>query len=79
MWKLARVRERGRERIPGRIGAVSTEPNMGLSLKNHEIVTGAKTKNQMLKRLSHPGVPRFIENTEQIIQNFYIPSAQNFP
>ena len=36
-WK--RVRERGRERIPSRLSTVSTEPNVGLKLTNHEIMT----------------------------------------
>ena len=31
--------ERRRERIPGRLCTVSTEPNMGLELRDHEIVT----------------------------------------
>ena len=32
-------RERGREKIPSRLHAVSREPNAGLDLTNHEIVT----------------------------------------
>ena len=32
-------RERDRERIPSRVQAVSTEPNVGLELVNHEIMT----------------------------------------
>ena len=32
-------RERERERIPSRLLAVSTEPNVGLELTNHEIMT----------------------------------------
>ena len=32
-------RERGRERIPSRLHAVSTEPNTGLDPMNHEIMT----------------------------------------
>ena len=32
-------REGERERIPGKLHAVSTEPNAGLELTNHEIVT----------------------------------------
>ena len=34
-----RGRERGRERIPSTFPAVSTEPDMGLSLTNCEIMT----------------------------------------
>ena len=43
--------ERGKERIPSRLHAVCAEPDMGLSLMNHEI------KSQMLNQLSHPGAP----------------------
>ena len=32
-------RERGRERIPGRLCTVSTEPDVGLEFMNHEIMT----------------------------------------
>ena len=34
-----RERERERQRIPSRLRAVSTEPNMGLELTNGEIMT----------------------------------------
>ena len=34
-----RDRERGRERIPSRLCAVRAEPNTGLDLMNHEIMT----------------------------------------
>ena len=34
-----RGREKGRERIPSRLCADSAEPNVGLSLMNHEIMT----------------------------------------
>ena len=34
-----RGREREGERIPSRLCAVSTQPDSGLSLSNHEIVT----------------------------------------
>ena len=40
-------RERG-ERIPSRLHAVSTEPDIGLSPMNHEIITRTKIKSQML-------------------------------
>ena len=53
-WR-GRERERGRERTPSRFHAVSTEPNVGLHLRNHEIMTRPETKSQKLKRLSHPG------------------------
>ena len=32
-------RERERDRIPSRLRAVSAEPETGLELKNHEIMT----------------------------------------
>ena len=34
-----RERERKRERIPSRFHTVSTEPNIELELRNHEIMT----------------------------------------
>ena len=37
--KQGRERKRKRERIPSRLCTVSTEPNMGLELTNHEIMT----------------------------------------
>ena len=37
MW--GRNRERGRERTPSRLQAVSAEPDVGLDLTNHEIMT----------------------------------------
>ena len=40
-WRGERVRERKNERmrIPSRLHAVSTEPDVGLDLMNHEIMT----------------------------------------
>ena len=43
MW---RGRERGREKIPSMLHAVSTEANVGLDLMNCEIMTSAKIKSQ---------------------------------
>ena len=37
-----RDRERERERIPSRLRAVSAEPDVGLELTNHEIMTLAE-------------------------------------
>ena len=51
--------ERQRERIPGRLHNASAEPDVGLQLMNHEIVTQAEIKSWMLHRLSHPGAPRW--------------------
>ena len=42
-----RGRERGRERIPSRLRAVRAEPDVGLELKNREIMTWAEIKSQM--------------------------------
>ena len=52
-----RDRERGRQRIPSGIRAVSAEPGVGLKLMNCEIMTGAKIKSQLLNQLSPPGAP----------------------
>ena len=38
-WGRGRERERGRERIPGRLHAVTTEPHTGLDLTKRKIVT----------------------------------------
>ena len=56
-YNWGRGRERGRERIPSWLCTVSTEPNMGLQLTNHEIMTWAQIKSQMLNWLNHPGTP----------------------
>ena len=37
--KQRRGRERGRERIPSRLCTVSTDPDVGLNLTNHELMT----------------------------------------
>ena len=52
-----RERERERERLPSRLHTASTEPDMGLQLINHEVMTWAKTKSQMLNQLNHPSAP----------------------
>ena len=38
---------------------INTEPDIGLNLTNHEIMTKAKIKSQTLNQLSHPGAPLF--------------------
>ena len=45
---------RERERFPNRLYTVSAEPDVGLKLKNHVIMTQAKTKNRMLNQLLEP-------------------------
>ena len=52
-----RERERGRERIPSRLLAVSAEPNAELDPTNREIMMSAEIKSQMPNLLSHPGAP----------------------
>ena len=36
---------------------LSAEPDTGLEPTNHEIITQAKIKSQMLNQLNHPGAP----------------------
>ena len=53
-WGEQRERERKREgeRIPTRLLAVSTQPDVGLELTNCEITTGAQIKSQTLNCLT---------------------------
>ena len=60
MGEGQRETERQRERIPSRFHTVSTEPDAGLELMNHEITIQAETKSQTLNQLSHPGTPSSI-------------------
>ena len=46
--------EGDKESIPSRLHPASSEPEAGLKLTNCEITTKS---SQMLKRLSHPGIP----------------------
>ena len=48
---------RGRDRIPTRLHAVSTEADAGLEPMNCEIMTWAEIKSQTLNQLSHPCAP----------------------
>ena len=41
-------KEKEREKTPSRFHTVSVEPDVGLELMNHEIVTRAKTKRWTL-------------------------------
>ena len=54
--------QREGERIPSRLPTVSTEPDVGLKLTNHEIMTWAETKSWTLTRLSHPGASNFMQS-----------------
>lgn len=56
----------GAERIPGRLHAVSADPDAGLKIMNLEIMTQGEIKSWMLERLSHLGAPcgiTFIEDS----------------
>ena len=55
-----RQRETEREKIPSSLRAVSTEPDVGLEVMNHEIMTQAKIQSPMLNQLSHPDAPYLI-------------------
>ena len=46
----SRGRERGRGRIPGKLCTVSTEPDEGLELTNHEIITKWKPRVRHLTK-----------------------------
>ena len=48
------------ERIPSRPYAASAEPDAGLELMNHKVITWAKTKSQMFNCATHaPLQPEF--------------------
>ena len=49
--------ERGRQRIPSRLCAISTKPDVGLQLTSHEIMTQAETKSWTLNLLGYIGTP----------------------
>ena len=42
-----RGREKGRERIPSRFHTISAEPDTGLELTNHEIMTSAEIQSRL--------------------------------
>ena len=65
-----RERERERERKFQAASTLSAEPDTGLNLTNHEIVTWAEIKSRMLNQLSHPGapIPRPFEQNRVIYQ-----------
>ena len=50
-------RERERERIPTRLCTVRTEPEVGLELTDHKIMSRAEIKSWTFNRLSPPGAP----------------------
>ena len=60
-WEKERGRtqawEGKREKIPNRLDTVSAEPDMGLDLSNHEIMTWVDIKSWMFNQLSQPGAP----------------------
>ena len=48
------------ERIPSRFHTFSTEPDMGLDLKNCKIMTWMEIKSRKFNQLSHSAVPSWI-------------------
>ena len=50
-------REIQSERIPNRLLAVRTEPDVGLDLRHCKIMTCTEIKSQKPNQLSHPGAP----------------------
>ena len=71
--KWGRGTERGRDRIPSLLCIVSIEPDLGLELMNHEIMTWAKRKSLTPNWQSHPGAP----GRERILSRLHsIPSAE---
>ena len=47
----------GEKETPSRLRAISAEPDAGLKFSNHEIMTCAEIKGQILNGRSHPGTP----------------------
>ena len=64
--------ERGGQRIPSRLCADSSEPDVGLELRNREIVTQAKVR-QTLNQLSHPGAP--VHESSKTLRMFRLEKA----
>ena len=59
--------ERDRQRIPSRLDTVSTETDMVLDPMNHEIMTWAEIKSQVLNQLNYPDSPIIL----MILNGFY--------
>ena len=57
IWERERAGEGQRERVPSRLHTVGMEPHVGLKPTNHEIMTRASIKIQVLNWLSHLGAP----------------------
>ena len=51
-------REREREKESQAGSTVSAEPDLGLDLRNSEIMTGVEIKSRTLNRLNHSGIPK---------------------
>ena len=65
MHQQGRGREK-RDRIK-RLHTISAEPNTGLELTHHEILTGTEIRSQTLNPLSHPRAPHnLLLNSEKI-------------
>ena len=55
MCEQGRGRERGRKRIPSRLRAVNTEPDMGLDPVDQETTAWSEIKSWKLDQQSHTG------------------------
>ena len=70
--------ERGRDRIPSRLCAISTESDVGLNPMKHEIMTWAEIKSRTLNQLSHLGTPSCVIFLDYLgIQSFSKCSLSN--
>ena len=53
-------RERGREKIPSRLCAISVEPHTGLDPMKYEVMLLTKVKSWTLSQLSRPDAPAIL-------------------
>ena len=60
--------EKGRERIPTRLCAPSTEPDVGLEPTNYEIMAWAEIKSRTLNQLSAHKIRHHFKNRERILK-----------
>ena len=61
--------QKERERENPRQGPVSTKPNVGLYLRNCEIMTWATIKSWTLNQLSHPGATKLVTLDLQVLSS----------
>ena len=55
-------REQEEKRITSSLRTVSTEPDVGFELMNHEVTAWAKIQSETLNRMSRPGGPGWLIN-----------------